>query len=186
MKTWIVLPVIVLLFQGCDKPEEKQSSINTAPKPKPAERLKPVGSGTKPDSPAQPGENPDPAAPAVPAPSAAEIAAFHADVEAFAKKAEPFLQSAGTENAVDGTPLQEECRSLMERRSKLLAGLPAEQKQELARKSLAVMRVNLLLRSQQMGKVKPYRQPAQTAEELIRENQPETPPPVSDAAPDPK
>lgn len=184
MKTSIVLPIIVLFFQGCDKPEEKQSSINTTSRP--GERLKPVGSGTKPDSPAQPGENPDPAAPAVPAPSAAEIAAFHADAEAFATKAEPFLKSAGAENPVDGTPLQEECRSLMERRSKLLAGLPAEQKQELARKSMVVMRVNLLLRSQQMGKVKPYRQPAQTVEELIRESQPATPPAAPGAAPDPK
>jgi hypothetical protein len=152
VKNWKILPIVLLLLQGCEKSEEKHASVSAPPKP--AERLKPVGSGGEerrsPVSTGQPGENPQGAAPTAPPPSAKEIAAFDAALASFTKKSEPLLNTATPDAAVDEAALQNECTELLAQRAKLMmTGMELEQKKELAKKSFVIVRVrNALLKRQ--------------------------------------
>ena len=147
MKNRMIFPLIVLFLQGCDKPEEKHPSVS--PTPKPADRLKPVGTQSPGErrttvSPEETAARPGPTPPAPP--STQEVAEFEKAVETLTKKAEPLLNKTTGAATLDTTTIQLECNQLLARRAQLIAGMDLEQKKEFAKKSFGVVQVrNALL-----------------------------------------
>jgi hypothetical protein len=154
VKTPILLSLAALLITGCEKPEEKRSSISTTPKPE--ERLKPATT-PQPEAP-----------PPKPVASTQELEAFYAEVQAFEQKAAPLLKNpATTADSPELAALKEACDKLLAKRVKLTAGMTLEQRREVAKRSTAIREVSGTMMEIQLGKstfpgqdVTPQGQPA--------------------------